>query len=137
MFVLNVISSLISGCQHWTRHHLHGRPTDLPESKCRRVLPASAVDLCYRALDYRHVCTVANGPSRLCSPLLFAWISTFPLFVSVRTPRLIFYRNRTESDLRLRFSVLFGHTLRTTQTTSSTATTTTSVHISHTSAADH
>ena len=42
-------------------------------------LPASVVDLGCRALDCRHVCTVAvNGPSIGCAlPLLFAWISNF------------------------------------------------------------
>ena len=44
-------------------------------------LPASVVDLCYRALDFRLVCTVANGPSGLCSPLLFAWIFIFHFWI--------------------------------------------------------
>ena len=76
-------------------------------------LPASVVDLCYRALDCRHVCTVANGPvnSRLCSPLLVAWVSIFAFrFCSDTSAN--FYRNRNEFDLRLRFSILFGLTLR-------------------------
>ena len=42
-----------------------------------RLIATSVVGLCCRVLDCRHVCTVANGSSRLCSPLLFALTSIF------------------------------------------------------------
>ena len=70
------------------------------------------MDLCCRALDIHHVCTVANGPGRLCFPLLFAWISNFTFrFCLGTSPINIFYRNRNECDFRFRASITFGHTL--------------------------
>ena len=82
------------------------RPPGIEMPSC---LPASVVYLCYRALDCRHMCTVANDPNRLCSALLFAWISIFTFrFCSDTSAK--FYRNRNEFDSRLRFSILFGHT---------------------------
>ena len=73
-------------------------------------LPASVVDLCCRALDCRHVCTVVNGPSTSCSPLLFAWTSIFTFRLCLDTSAN-FYLNRSEFDFRLRFSFMFRHTL--------------------------
>ena len=83
------------------------------EVPSRLFVPASVVDLCFRALeDCQPVCTVtvANGPSRSGSPLLFALIYIFTFrFCSDTSAN--FYRNRGEFDLRLRFSTLFGHSL--------------------------
>ena len=67
-------------------------------------LPAPVVDLCYRALDCRHVCTVANGPSRLRSPLLFAWISIFTFrFCSDTSANNIKIENHSMYDCAIRF----------------------------------
>ena len=60
-------------------------------------LAASVVYLCYRALDFRHVCTVANGSRRLCSPLLFSPGFLFSLSDSVWTPWLILNENEMNS----------------------------------------
>ena len=65
-------------------------------------LPASVVDLCCRALDCRHVRAVANGPSRMCSPLFFAWISIFSFLFCLNTSAIL-YRNRNEVDFRFAF----------------------------------
>ena len=70
--------------------------------------PASDVDLRCRALECRHVCTVANAPSTLCSPLLSPGflVSIFILFGHLG---YFFYRNRNYFKFfsRLRFSILF------------------------------
>ena len=97
-----------------TRHHLHGRPNDLPGSKCRRLcllLWWICVAERYVDVDCRHVVHSFGRPVGCSSPLFFWLHFSFHVLILFGHCVEITLEDGFDFDVRFPVSILFGHAL--------------------------